>query len=45
MITESPSSQPGVLGPTFSTIPAPSWPPMNGNVGTGMSPVATWSSE
>ena len=43
--TWSPTLQPGVFGPTSSTMPAPSCPPATGVPAKGRSPVATWSSE
>ena len=42
--TWSPGARPVTPGPTSSTTPAPSWPPMIGR-GTGMSPVSRCSSE
>ena len=42
--TWSPGARPVTPGPTSSTTPAPSWPPMTGR-GTGMSPVSRCSSE
>src|SRR5258705_8085637 len=41
----SPTSKPGVYGPTAATMPAPSCPPANGRMPGGRSPVAKWSSE
>ena len=43
--TWSPTSQPGVFGPTLDTTPAPSWPPAIGRMPGGRSPVVMWSSE
>src|ERR1700733_464136 len=43
--TWSPTSKPGVLGPTCSTTPDPSWPPAMGSMPVRRSPVAKWSSE
>src|SRR5918999_3300950 len=43
-ITRSPGERSGTPGPTSSTMPAPSWPPMMGS-GQGRSPVRTCSSE
>ena len=43
--TWSPTDQPGVLGPTASTMPEPSWPPAKGRMPGGRSPVHMWSSE
>jgi hypothetical protein len=43
--TWSPGATLLTLGPTASTIPAPSCPPAMGSFMDGMSPVAMWSSE
>src|SRR3954451_3241165 len=45
MATRSPTARSSTSGPSFSTIPTPSWPGMNGGVGfTGPSPWAAWVS-
>ncbi len=43
--TWSPTDHPGVLGPTSTTTPAPSWPAATGSIDIPRSPVAMWSSE
>src|SRR5689334_11328588 len=43
--TWSPTASDRTPGPTASTTPAPSCPPISGSLPIGMSPVAAWSSE